>query len=400
MPALIKKSIRHESNLIINYIRLFQGQNGLDITALFDTMTINEDIETGFVSGYLVFMDDIMAARDVYDGTETIQVSFASTDGNFEEFVPYEKVFRVIRYEHKLHTGTGNVRVTKLHFVSNPAVVNDSIKLRKMYTNTSASAFVDQCCDVLGVTIPRNIEETLHAKDFCAPCVSPLDMINWIKLTSQSKVNNGSDFYFFENRDGINFKSIDTLKSAEVKHTLTYKPAVDNYTYNVIFKMDKPKGYDVQDDMRFGGAGATLFTHDITTKQYNRFHYGVDNITRINSVNPRGETYEFNNDAYVQFWPGNQSYELMSLNSNTHSALLRSMSKTSMNFKTINVEIPGNVDIKSGDVIEVIVPSSTGIKIDESGKWLVKKLRHVINQHNFHTQLELASDGNIEDVYR
>lgn len=400
MPALIKKSIRHESNLIINYIRLFQGQNGLDITALFDTMTINEDIETGFTSGYLVFMDDIMAARDVYDGTETLQVSFSSTDGNFEEFVPYEKVFRVIRYEHKLHTGTGNVRVTKLHFVSNPAVANDSIKLRKMYTNTSASAFVDQCCDVLGVTIPRNIEETLHAKDFCAPCVSPLDMINWVKLTSQSKVNNGSDFYFFENRDGINFKSIDTLKSAEVKHTLTYKPAVDNYTYNIIFKMDKPKGFDIQDDMRFGGAGATLFTHDITTKQYNRFHYGVDNITRINSVNPRGESYEFNNNAYVQFWPGNQSYELMSLNSNTHSALLRSMSKTSMNFKTINVEIPGNVDIKTGDVVEVIIPSSTGIKIDESGKWLVKKLRHVINQHNFHTQLELASDGNIEDVYR
>lgn len=400
MPALIKKSIKHETNLIVNYIRLFQDKNGLDITALFDTMTINEDIETGFTSGYLIFMDDVMAARDVYDGTETLQVSFSSADGNFEEFVPYEKVFRVVRYEHKLHTGTGNVRVTKLHFVSNPAVVNDSIKLRKMYTNTSASAFVDQCCDILGVTVPRNIEETLHAKDFCAPCVSPLDMINWVKLTSQSKVNNGSDFYFFENRDGINFKSIDSLKAAEVKHTLTYKPAVDNYTYNVIFKMDKPKGYDVQDDMRYGGAGATLFTHDITTKQYNRFHYGVDNITRINSVNPRGESYEFNNNAYVQFWPGNQSYELMSLNSNTHSALLRSMSKTSMNFKTINVEIPGNVDIKAGDVVEVIIPSSTGIKIDESGKWLVKKLRHVINQHNFHTQLELASDGNIEDVYR
>lgn len=399
MPAIIKKSLKHESNLIINYVRLFQGINGIDITAIFNSLNINEDIETGFVTGTLLFMDDILQYNDAYNGTETLHISFSSVDDSFVEFKPYEKIFRIIRHEHKLNNSTGNVRATKLTFVSNPAVINDSIKLRKVYKNTSASSFVDQCCDILNVDIPRNIEETLHAKDFCAPCVSPLDMINWIKLTSQSKINNGSDFYFFENKDGINFKSLDTLKTIKPTHKLIYKPAVDNYTYNIIFKLDKPKGYDIQDDIRFGGSGATVFTHDAITKQYNRYHYGIDNITRINPVNPRGAEYEFNNDSYVQFWPANQSYGLMSLNSNTHSALLRSMSKTSINWKTINVEIAGNVDIKSGDIIELVIPSpNKGIRIDESGNWLVKKLRHAITPHSFYTQLELISDGNTETV--
>lgn len=400
MAELSVKSLRHESNVIVKHVRLFQDGQGLDITAFFGGIIISEDIERGFLTGEVIMMDDFTTSQDSLNGTATVDISFSSLDGEFKECEPYTKTFRVTRYEHMPQMSTGQTRALKLHLASNPTVVNDSIKLMKSYSNTSSSSFVDHCCDILGVTIPRFIEDTLHAKNFVAPNVSPLDMINWIKLTSQSKANNGSDFYFFENKDGIHFKSIDTMKTMTPTQVINFKPSVDNYTFNNLLKMEKVKGYDVQDDMRYGGAGATVYTHDLITKQYNRYIYDESNITRLNPVDPRGKTYERNSNAYVQFWPHNNSYETLDINSNTHNALLRSMSKTLINFKAMNIEITGNVDIKSGDVVEMQIPGPDGqLNIADSGKWLVKKLKHIITQTTFTTQLEVVTDGNIEDVH-
>lgn len=399
MAELSVNSIRHESNVIVKHVRLFQDGQGLDITSFFGGIIINEDIECGFCTGELVMMDDITTSRDSFNGTLTVDISFSSIDGDFKECDPYTKTFRVVRYEHIPQMTTGQTRALKFHLASSPTVVNDSIKLMKSYSNTSSSSFVNHCCDVLGVTIPRFIEDTLHAKNFIAPNVSPLDMINWIKLTSQSKEGNGSDFYFFENRDGIHFKSIDSMKAVEPTQVINFKPSVDNYTYNTMLKMEKVKGFDIQDDMRYGGAGATVYTHDLITKQYNRYIYDASNITRLNPVDPRGDNYEHNSSAYVQFWPHNNAYDTLDINSNTHNALLRSLSKTLINFKTMNIEIPGNVEIKSGDVIELQVPGADGqLHIADSGKWLVKKLRHVMTQNSFTTQLEIVTDGDIEKV--
>lgn len=401
MSAIIKKSIRHESNVNVNYIRLFQGDIGIDITPIFVTLVVEEDIEYGFIHGSIIILDNILNSRDVLNGTEYLDISFASMDGEFKPFEPYEKRFRVTKYENITQAQTGQFKALKMNFATDAVVINDSIKLKRMYTNTSSSDFIKKISTLLKLDSKKLfVEETLHAKNFLAPNVSPLDMVNWIKLTSQSKETNGSDFYFFENKTGVHFKSMDSIKSMEPVHTIIFKPNYDNYTYNCALKFERPKGYDIQDDIRHGGAGATLYTHDMITKDYKKFVYDTKKIPSLNPVNPRGKDYESSNDSYVQFWSHNNSYSTLDLNSNTHSALLRSMTKTLINYKTTNIEIPGNVDIKSGDIINVKTPGLNGEEnVMESGKWLVKKLKHIITQDNFHTQLEISSDGNIESVH-
>jgi hypothetical protein len=374
-----------------------QGDYGIDITSLFELLTIEEDIEGGFVKGQLSFIDDF-SSDDVYNGTEMVEISFSSFDHDKQVVpIPYDKKFRVIGFKSAKDRLNGLYDVIVIDFSSDASVKNDSIKLARTYNKVSSSQFVNNCCDILGVEIPRHIEETLHSRDFVAPNVSPLDMINWVKLTSQSKENSGSDFYFFENKDGINFKSIETIKSTEPTQTIYYKPQNELFTFNAILNMEKPKGYDLRDDIRYGGAGATVYTHDMITKQYKKFTYDSSKISKLNPVDPRGNTYEKNNDSYVQFWSHNTSYSTMDLNSNTHNALLRSLSRTLINFKTLNVTIAGNIEIKSGDVIEVKIPASTGkLRREESGKWLVKKLKHILQPSGFVTHLELSTDGNIE----
>lgn len=397
MGAISKISNKHQECLSINYIRLMQGSSGIDITTLLESLTIDEDIEGGFVKGTLSFIDDF-STGDIYNGTETIDISFSSFDANKVVIPkPYEKSFRVTNFKSVKDKMHGMYDCIIIDFSNNAVIVNDSIKLARTYNKVSSSQFVDDCCTLLGVKIPRNIEETLHSRDFVAPNVSPLDMINWIKLTSQSKVNSGSDFYFYENKDGINFKSIETLKTTEPTQTIYFKPQTEMYTYNAIIDMEKPKGFDLRNDIRYGGAGATVYTHDMITKQYKKFTYDSTQISKLNPVDPRGETYEKNNDSFVQFWTHNTSYSTMDLNSNTHNALLRSLSKTLVNFKTMNVIIAGNIEIKSGDIIEVKIPSSDGkLRKEESGKWLVKKLKHILSPSGFVTHLELSTDGNIE----
>ena len=401
MAEVANRSIRHEASPIIKEVRLFQGENGIDITRIFNGIILNEDIEKGFLSGTLIFIDDFMTSKDALNGTEVLDITFSSRDGNYQEYEEsYKKRFRVTKFEQTIQAGLGSQRSMAMHFVSPASVVNDSVKLFRSYTNTSSSAFVAHCCDLLGVDDNRFIEETLHAKNFVAPNVSPLDMIDWMKLTSQSKVNNGSDFYFFENKDGVHFKSLETMKSMEPTETLVFKGAVDNYSFNSILKMTKPKGYDIQDDIRFGGAGATLYSHDLYTKECRKYTYSPDKITRLNPIDPRGKDYERSDSSYVQFWPHNNAYETLDRNSNGHNSLIRSMSKTMINYRTMLVEIAGNIAIKAGDIIMVKIPGPDGEEqVSESGKWLVKKIKHTITPSSYHMNLELTTDGNIENVH-
>lgn len=396
--TVLANSVRHESGSSMQYVRLYQGDAGLDITDIINMTIIEEDIENGFIQATIFFVDDFLGSRDVLNGTETVEISFTSVDENYIEYEkPYVKKFRVRKYEQVSQSETGAVRPTVMYLIHEGAVKNDSIKLCRSYTNTSSSAFVNQCCDLLGVDENRFIEETMHAKHFVAPNVSPLDMINWMKLTSQSKDNNGSDFYFFENKDGVHFRSLETMKVTEPKHTLIFKGNVDNYTYNNILDYKKSKGYDLQDDIRFGGSGATLFTHDLYTKQYLKYTFDRTQLTRLNPVDPRGDAYEQNNNAYVQFWPHNNAYETLDKNSNGHNSLIRSMAKTSINFKTMNLQIPGNIDIKSGDVVIVRIPNPDGFEsVGDSGKWLIKKIQHIITGTTYLMNLEVVTDGNLE----
>lgn len=401
MAEVSNKAIRHESGIVVKEVRLFQGSNGLDITRIFSGIIINEDIEMGFLSGTLIFIDDFMTSKDSLDGTEVLDITFSSYDENYQEYeTPYKKRFRVTKYEQTIQPGLGTQRSMVMHFVNPASVINDSIKLFRSYTNTSSSAFVGHCCDLMGVDENRSIEETLHAKNFIAPNVSPLDMINWIKLTSQSKLNNGSDFYFFENIDGVHFRSLETMKSMEPTQTLIFKGDVDNYSFNSILKMTKPKGYDVQDDIRFGGAGATLYSHDLYTKECRKYTYNTENITKLNPIDPRGKDYERSDSSYVQLWPHNHAYETLDRNSNGHNSLIRSIAKTRINYKTMLIEIAGNIAIKSGDIINVKMPGIDGEEqVSESGKWLVKKIKHTITPASYYMNLELVTDGNTENVY-
>lgn len=402
MSILVEnKSTNHIEHFTVKHVRF--GQNGvwLDFTPVYNAIVINEDIESGFVQGYILILDNVLGPKDSMNGTEYLDISFTSTGANYEEFDSYTKQFRITKFEQEQETNAGNVRLMRLNFVSNPSVYNDSIKLRRSYENTTPSEFISHICDVLGSTMPKNIEETLYTQSFVAPNVSPLDMVNWIKTVSISKSTLGSDFYFWENRDGINYQCLDTMKNKKVKHVLRFLPPSEmfNYKYNAILSIHKPKGYDIQDDIRHGGAGATLYTQDLVTKEYIKHIALPESIPTLNPVNPRGEGYESNTDAYVKYWPHEGVYEVLDLGMTAHSVMARSMSKTTINFRTIVVEIPGNVDIMSGDIVELKIPGSDGgksLKIDESGKYLVKKLRHIITQSSIHTQLELVTDSNIE----
>lgn len=401
MASIRNISLKHEECLKIDHVQIMQGELGIDVTQLVESLIIHEDIETGFVTAILSFLDDFSNPDTYYKAIETVDISFTSYKNDMSEVdVPYVKTFRVSSYRTTKDPINNQYDIVVIDLISQQSVINESIKLTRTYNNVSASQFINECCDILDVKIPRHIEETLHAKNFVAPGVCPFDMIDWMKLTSQSKEHGGADFYFFENRDGIHFKSLETLKLVEpdeVTHGLILNPRNNITTYNNILDFEKPKGFDIRDDIRYGGGGASLHTHDMITKEYKFFKYDAANITKLNPVSPRGETYEHNDDSYSQFWPHNNAYGYLDANSNTHVALLRSMSKTLINFKTMNVTIPGNVEIKAGDIINITVSARNGnLRKDESGKWLVKKLVHSLTPVSFITQLEIVTDGNIE----
>jgi hypothetical protein len=71
------------------------------------------------------------------------------------------------------------------------------------------------------------------------------------------------------------------------------------------------------------------------------------------------------------------------------------------NLKLI-VNIPGDSNLKAGDIVWLDVPAKVGLNIGKeahsSGKWLVRSLKHLITKTTFSTVCELTKDSFDSDV--
>lgn len=399
-----------------------------------------EDIFRGTMSGYVLIHDAIsIIDRQALNGTELLSIEYKkSSQGSFR----FKKKFRVFRVGERI-LNNNSQEVYTLHFCSEELFLSEQMKISKAFTGTQISDIVYNILNQEMKIDPNKndkkallVESTLGVYDFIIPYKKPFEAINWLSTYARPLRNPGADFMFYENVDGLNFRSLQTLYSQQPYRTFVYnlRTAGDRgLSGEVGNSLIGIKSYNFLDtfDTLYGtnlGAFANkVISIDPLTRRYYTTVFDYSEYTKkaktlngnpVISANKNvlGKTAFQNENAVLKVLTTNKDQKKAAGISGVapHSVANdvgvetyvpnRTAQLAMSHYSRIKLSISGDPSITIGDTINVILPSmrssdGTGYQSGQkdeyhSGKYIITAVRHIIDVNmKYETILEIAKDS-------
>lgn len=382
-----------------------------NVTTNVISMDIYESL-SGFIDGSFVVNDPVglIDALKIV-GDEAIDIQFRSGSGDNTK--TYRKTFRLNNYT-RFVAPAGNVEMVEFFFVNQAEIENKLTKKSQTFSNKTISEMVRIILSGFKSLAETDIqiEDTLYQRSYQARLQRPLDIIETIRKNAASKNNKSCDFYFYEDRDGVKFKSLGSLKGKEPEYTIV-KEAQSSRMHNsgqteliTALRMYTPKGADMIELSAAGRYGARVYSHSLINKKIIIRDITEDKAIKNNpymNAKPISEEKEIIdsdmpfNTVYIT--PADGYYEPDVNLPQGHLLAVKLMEQ--MNPKIVLAEIPGNVSLTVGDVVnlEHVSISNNFSSNAVSGKWLIGKLAHKFSlgdaEKKFTTELELITDSKV-----
>jgi hypothetical protein len=436
-----------------------KSNESYDITDLVQRFDYFESVTSPVVSGTLVMVDsgaNLISSLPI-QGTEKIEVSLIGPDNQ-----QYNYDMRVYKIYSRF--GAERFQTYTLGLISSEGLLNEGIRVTKTLKGRPNTIVKTLLKDYLKTD--KNLEEetTKFNVIFNPGKKSPFSIINSIQSksvanTTTSKVTESKDsktrssgnqsisslkpvnssdygrvdgsagYFFFENKDGFVFKSIDTL-CAGVNSAGTYfqEPIDVNSPPNQkILSIDFLNEIDVLSKLRTGAFSSVICYYNFSTGAYEEYVYSLDKSyesmkhlgsqkglpygqkelskypTRVMSMILDHETWyngeeiaspeeKDGGDGATQF-PDYQKFYMA-----------QSISRlNSLTNQKVQIKLNGSPAIKVGDVIDIMIPNQVTQqqKIVEkydpehSGTYLISELNHVFDpkKRKCYTFLTLIRDS-------
>lgn len=280
-----------------------------------------------------------------------------------------------------------------------------------------------------------NIEPTSNEYTFYGNIKRPFTVLTWlcpksIPVKSESKPEAGTaGFLFYQNKNGFNFKSVDTLMSgfeidsADKRTILKYvykgrtdNPADPNSNFKILSVPVFEKNVNIMENLRIGMYSSRSYFFDVNARKFHEYKYTLKesyklmgNASKANVSPPvplgLDETPSrlmvrtldnFNAD------PAGEAIPAINISKDdTKLYQAASLARYNLAFsQRLNITIPLNLNLTVGDVIEldfgVITKSDSekGTKDrQKSGYYLIKELSHLFEQNQGYTGLKLIRDS-------
>ena len=350
-----------------------------------------------------------------------------------------ESPFAVNRINLRKEVNSGG-QLYELEFVSQELLKNLQKKVSKSYSQIKGNVgeiVFDLLSNSIQTTKKVFIEPTTGNRRYITPNSNPFTVIK--KLTSEavSKKSSSPHYLFFENKNGIHFRSLQSLYNQEVSDAFHvgdkgFDEKVtgnDSESGKLIQNYKRVLAYEVKtnNDLVFdsmsGILGGRVISHDIfkknySVRNYNYFNDGdfgkhtrLDDASRLYNKD-RFESKNFSNSLTLVVPTSKTSKDLDAqyvtkdkLNGQSDATrideIVLQRQQRILEYTgglTIQMVIHGRTSITAGDLIHVFVPSLGDDEIDNelyTGIYLVTKLRHTfdvrVKQHEI--TMEVARDG-------
>ncbi len=337
------------------------GGQTLNLKKIFVELQIFQDLYSSVMYGEILIND----GNDVFSsfyliGNEYLKVKIDKPGLNR----PLTRLFRIFKASKREPTTDSGQRYL-LHFCSDEMVSSQQILVSKSYKNSKIKQVVsDILINELSVEPERinKLEETSGSFDLIIPNYRPLEAIQWV--TARGYDQNKFCYFFFENKQGFNLTSLQTLIKQKPYKTLKYelknnerdpannKDSIDN--------LDIVNDFDMLTSISNGAFSSRLMSIDIFTQGFNYINYDLAAAeSRQNLINKFKPVNSFKNSKNQTLFQAGDSFFRTYLTINDTASeksndikfwmLPRAMHMVLLNHFKIRVTLPGDIELKVGD---------------------------------------------------
>ena len=430
--ALTKPGIIYPNDYTLITLTLLTSVITFDVKNILVELSYNEDLFNNTASGYLMVVDSSGFIEKLQmNGNEFIRMTFGKADTTTNII---DKTFRIFKVAKRIPENEGNTETYSLYFCSEELLLSEQYKISKSYKGKDIAYNIkDILTNFLKVPSKKiaNIEATTGIYDFIVPNIKPFDAINWLSTYARPgpKIP-GADMVFFENKEGFNFKSIQSLSDSDnavFYNIYTYDPKNINNknleeevlnvtTYEIL------SSYDALGEINSGMFANKLISADILTrtKKETSFDYlkywNDDNTGGLNPhpitnnyTNRKGDKINDTDEAclkmvFSNFNQSNPAYTNVikpgSVAGNIFAETYipnRTAQLALANHTRVKMSVPGDPNLTVGVVIDFqLISKNPAEKLPDkfySGNYLVTAIRHIINQSEYKTVMEVAKDS-------
>ena len=353
----------------------------------------------------------------------------------FGDFVLDDKYSMYVYKVSGLNAEKGNEMFT-LHMVSREGLTNETVRCQRKYQGNLKNTVTTILKDVLVTEKYKetNIEVTSNDYSFIGNNKKPFHTLTWlgpkaVPATGQVGGTSGggqtgeakgtAGFLFYENKEGFNFRSIDSLVSpTQIQIGSTNKENIPSYFYTQVIEDNKvanefkilnysfEKNIDLMKALRVGTYANKTYFYDLYTNKLDLYTYRLkDQINnKLGSQDKLAVSKEFG-ESITRIMVRTSDRGALNSDGTAGDAkrngadMAMSYSRYNILFgQALNMIVPCNVALKVGDIIYSEFPridSSNTAKADEeqSGYYLIKELRHHFEGGQMITSLRLIRDS-------
>jgi hypothetical protein len=280
------------------------------------------------------------------------------------------------------------------------------MKISKAYKSTTIS---DVATDIMKnyLDIPADriiVDPTTDPVDLIIPNFRPTEALNWLA----SRAFDGKDacFFFYENLNGYNFRSIQSIyrDGTVIKVPFKFEQksvdkqiGMDKYA---IDSFEAKRDFDTIKVISTGGTGMKLLGVDLFNQELKTNEYGMDDLSTLYKnpalTNPKakGKSLFDHSDTYFLT-------ALQTDNNYIESWIKRIMHLATLSNNLLELVLPGSVRLQAGTLVNLKFPyAGTPAEGDmwdkrKGGKYLIIAVNHKFDlvNHKFDTILLVSRDS-------
>lgn len=377
----------------------FIGSTGVaqDISNLCIELQVRQDMFLGFMNGEVLINDAIdIHTQFAMHGNEYLLIHITEPGKS----VAINKAFRIYKISDRVQAQSGSSQRYVLYFVSDELLQSQTMKISKGYKDTTVTDIVN---DILQnyLKLPMNrliLDSTNKPVSVIIPNYRPLEAINW--LASRAHTRNDTCWFFYENLDGYNFRSVQSLYRDPPAFANEFKLESKKTEKNIeedkftIDDFEVKKDFDSLSQAGNGGNAMKLLQLNPMDQSFESFDYSQEDLETMHGnpsmSNPKNlfEKSEAHLMCYIDTM-------------GTSNWVKRTMTMTNLNNSLIQITVPGNMLLQAGRTINIKLPYSTipseGDMWDErkSGKYLIMavNLKFDLLNHRYISILLLGRDS-------
>ena len=419
-------------------------------------MNIFEDMFKSSITGSIIVTDtnDIVSKIPIV-GQEYLTLKIRTPTLTLEkDIIDFtENPFAVHKISLRRELTTGG-QTYELKFISQEAIKNSQRKISKSYSGNKAN-IGDIVFDLLsedknGVQSSKEIfiEPTTGKRKYVIPNMNPFSAITTLSNEAVSKSQDGNNpsphYLFFENKNGIHFRSLQSLFDHDAKdlfhvgdmgfdeEEIDGDPEsgklIQNFRRILAYEIRTRK--DLFLNSASGMLGGRLITHDIYKKNYDVREYNYlddDDFGQHKRLSDEGDAFRvYNVDRFESTDFSKAKTHLIPISKTTKNfdahyttsdeldgnsdsnrlqeTYLQRQSRLMEigNGISIQMSVNGRTSLTVGDIIFITIPSIRGSDTENelyTGKYLIVKLRHTfskpLRQHEI--TMEVVRDNSPSD---